>query len=370
MQTGWRWRDSKAFAFLIHFFASFAIPATALNQSNSELQVLCGCTPNALRLSIHAWNAFNGDSRVVGGCHPHSPNSEATLGLDADGKFRLHPDSNVKDMSKLIHPFYVKELVRLIRNTSSVEGPLSFSVFTNDNGSPPPSHSSMHLLYCLHSSYPAHGCVINIMLPTYASRQGIRHSMSLLSNPDLTNGKPYSSRKNVAFWRGSDSGGGYRRRFVSSLRGVPNVSADLSKVPLSLFKEHKILLAIDGNSFSSLFKGALLTGSVVIRVRPHLYQNHAHQEWFEPMLRQMHHYIVSDDLPVSINSSVQWALHHPVEAETIGRNGRSFAMEFLQPGFINCYSCTTLNLAVRHQQQTSSCKGATLLSLGWEELPY
>jgi len=56
------------------------------------------------------------------------------------------------------------------------------------------------------------------------------------------------------------------------------------------------------------------------------------------------------------------------QAMQIGKQGSKIMKQILQPSFIMCYSCVTLNIAAIHQQMTSTCKGIGFDELGWEEL--
>jgi len=134
------------------------------------LQAKCGCSSFAFAKTVRAWDAFNGEARVIGGCHAHSKGREATVGIQ-NGRVFIHKDSPKKVKSMLTHPFYLKELSTLLNSfdNASFELPFSFSLTTSDDGSAPSTFPSPG--YCLHSSFPSHACVVNVVLPTLVDKE-------------------------------------------------------------------------------------------------------------------------------------------------------------------------------------------------------
>jgi hypothetical protein len=325
----------------------------------------CACSPDALKTTMLAWRGFNQEAEIFdAGCHPYQNGSEATMGIES-GQVWIHPASKVE--TKSFRWYWVTGLSQLMDGLNgSFGGTFSFGVTTSDDG----SSRSKPPTYGVHASLPTKQARVSVILPMFPEYQNNAFLDKLLTSLVFRDNLPFSKKQAQAYWRGRPAGAKkYRKVLLEKLSKLPNTSLSFQKVPIANFFRHQMILALDGHSFSSVFKEALLTESVVIRLRKENKNNRVHQEWFEPMLQNFHHFIAVDDTPQAVNKTIAWVLANQKEASLIGLRGSAFGRKIFSRPFTFCYSCVTLHLAAAHQKISSTCPPNTSFrKMGWQLL--
>jgi molybdopterin-guanine dinucleotide biosynthesis protein A len=329
----------------------------------------CACSPAAFEAAMMAWRGFNQEAEIIdAGCHPYQNGSKYTLGIES-GQVWEHPSSvlSSQDPAKPRGHFkYVIGLNRLLnRLHGSFGGSFSFGITTTDEG----SSSLEPPLYGVHASLPTKQPKVSVILPIDTSYQSDAFLQRIFNSSDVHNTLPFLEKKLQAFWRGRSNAKAYRQRLVNRISQLPRTFLGFNKVTMSEFSQNQMLIAMDGNSYSSVFKEALLTESVVIRLRKENRRSRAHQEWFEPMLQNFRHFIAVDDTPQAVNQTIAWVLANQKEASLIGLEGSAFGRKIFSRPFTFCYSCVTLHLAATHQKLSSTCPPNTSFEkMGWQLL--
>jgi len=160
---------------------------------------------------------------------------------------------------------------------------------------------------------------------------------------------PWELKDEKLFWRGSNAGKMHEYKFFDwELSKLPRAKAvEMCKfrkdtdvkfgfVPWQKFMKHKYTLALAGNTYSSLFKHALRSGSCILRQEERMY------EWFEPFLKEWVHYIpIKWDLS-DLFTQLHWAKSHDNEAKDISKRASTLGTELFSPQFMACYIYTIL----------------------------
>lgn len=145
----------------------------------------------------------------------------------------------------------------------------------------------------------------------------------------------YHQKQTKAVWHGSRSGYlAWSRVFAPHMTRTPRdtlieladnnpdlLEASYVKTPMAYIYKFKYIIAISGNSWSSILAEALWSNSVVIRQDPKMYS------WYESMLVAWTHYIPVDHDLNDLISKIQWAKSHPDECANISRAASRFALE-------------------------------------------
>lgn len=154
----------------------------------------------------------------------------------------------------------------------------------------------------------------------------------------------WESKQSKLFWRGSNAGKKKeyahfnwsfsdlpRSKAVKMCKNRNGADVKFGFVPWKIFMKHKYVLALAGNTYSSLFKHALRSGSCILRQEERMY------EWFEPFLKEWVHYIpIKWDLS-DLFVQLQWAKDHDKEAKEIGIRAKAIGEVLFSPSFMACY---------------------------------
>eukprot|EP00756_Hemistasia_phaeocysticola_P052959 Hpha_TRINITY_DN28292_c0_g1::TRINITY_DN28292_c0_g1_i1::g.116772::m.116772 len=167
---------------------------------------------------------------------------------------------------------------------------------------------------------------------------------------------PFRNRRQGAVWRGQRSGhrdlhhawgvsGNKTMREIVVDSGALNASFD--KIAMKELLSHQAVVALDGFSFSSIMKPALMSGAAVLRVGGAgglAEKRMSAYEWFEPFLVDGRHYIqVGVDEPLSIKAGLGKILDNNTwGAELAGRGGAT-AEVLLSANTTLCYAMLALN---------------------------
>jgi len=161
---------------------------------------------------------------------------------------------------------------------------------------------------------------------------------------------PYEQKQAKAIWHGQKSGYlAWSRALVPAMTRTPRdeivrlalahpqlLEASYTKVPFERFLQFQYIVAVSGNSWSSVLAEALWTNSVVLRQDPHMYS------WYESMLVAWRHYIpVRHDLGDLIRK-IEWAQRHPAECKAMSRAARQFARQFFNTEAQLAYTYSTI----------------------------
>ncbi len=186
-------------------------------------------------------------------------------------------------------------------------------------------------------------CPSVLALPIHDYQLGLEKEL-------LTNAvDPYrfDEKISVAIWRGAPTGykdysqryvpGDYhdntpRERIVEYSKHFPNIlNASFEKLPMETIFKYKVIVAVSGNSWSSILKAALLSNSCV------LVQDAVASEWYELFLEPWKQFIpVHHDLHDLI-PRVEWALQHEKECRQIAQSATSFAKHHFTDASIASY---------------------------------
>jgi len=161
---------------------------------------------------------------------------------------------------------------------------------------------------------------------------------------------PYDQNQAKAIWHGQKSGYlAWSRAFVPAMTRTPRdeiirlahahpqlLEASYTKIQFERFLQFKYIVAISGNSWSSILAEALWTNSVVLRQDPHMYS------WYESMLVAWRHYIpVRHDLSDLIRK-IEWAKRHPAECKAMSYAASHFALQLFNTEAQLAYTYNTI----------------------------
>jgi hypothetical protein len=171
----------------------------------------------------------------------------------------------------------------------------------------------------------------------------------------------FSSKRDVAFWRGSPTGGDYdgsgwrvtpRSQLVrQSLRHSDMIDCHFTKcsscpsaaalggmiapaVSMRQMLRYRYLVIVDGNNAPSSRYATLLgatSPSVMIK------QNSSFGEWFYPLMKPFVHYLPVHHDFGDLTQLISYARDHPELAEEIARNGRDFVWKYLSFDGVLCH---------------------------------
>ena len=155
----------------------------------------------------------------------------------------------------------------------------------------------------------------------------------------------WEARLKKLFWRGSNKGkkSEYiyfdwqhaempRQRAVRLLQNRKDSDVNFGFVPWLKFARHRYILSLAGNTYSSLFKHALRSGSCILRQDERMY------EWFEPFVQKWKHYIpVSWELN-DLVEKLEWVKAHDRESRNIAVKARELGTYLFTPRVLSCYT--------------------------------
>jgi len=288
-----------------------------------------------------------------------------TTFLIQDGRILAHKnsrsllDTGQKGAVYLRHKEFLLPLLRLLRvteTTLSAKIPaIMFNLETQNNPTcryPPSEFHSGRIRAVkgiIHHSFCSQQLCNGVTLLPISYNQEIA-AMEATANLDSSSWKvPWSKKKDKLFWRGSNAGKAReyaffgwkekrlpRAKAVALCRSRKNIDVNFGFVPWQAFMKHKYILALAGNTYSSLFKHALRSGSCILRQQERMY------EWFEPFLLEWKHYIpVSWDLS-DLFSRLEWVKRNEGEAQKIAKNARDLGTALFSRQFMVCYSYCSL----------------------------
>lgn len=156
---------------------------------------------------------------------------------------------------------------------------------------------------------------------------------------------PWSQRKKKLFWRGANKGkkSEYyffdwkfsdmpRQRAIRLLQKRKDSDVKFGFVPWLELVQHRYILSLAGNTYSSLFKHALRSGSCILRQEERMF------EWFEPFLKEWKHYVpIKWDLSDLLNK-LDWVKKNDVEAKRISENARQLGIHLFSKRILSCYT--------------------------------
>ena len=160
----------------------------------------------------------------------------------------------------------------------------------------------------------------------------------------------YDQKQAKAIWHGQKSGYlAWSRAFVPAMTRTPRdeiirlahahpqlLEASYTKIQFERFLQFKYIVAISGNSWSTILAEALWTNSVVLRQDPHMYS------WYESMLVAWRHYIpVRHDLSDLIRK-FEWAKRHPAECKAMSYAASHFALQLFNTEAQLAYTYNTI----------------------------
>ncbi len=152
----------------------------------------------------------------------------------------------------------------------------------------------------------------------------------------------WNKKSDLAFWRGSTTGGGYdthtnlRQKIVAlSMKKPDYIEAAFSPYKQNKYKyiknyrlegnievsdqlKYKYLIAADGNTFASSLGWQLLSNSVVFK------NNSKWIEWYYDAIKPYEHYIPYKRDASDLIQKIQWAKEHDAEAKRIAENATDF----------------------------------------------
>lgn len=155
----------------------------------------------------------------------------------------------------------------------------------------------------------------------------------------------WENRVDKLFWRGSNKGKKIemrrfdwkypempRQRAVRLLRNRKDSDVKFGFVPWLHFAKHKFILSVAGNTYSSLFKHALRSGSCILRQEERMY------EWFEPFVQEWEHYVPVKWELVDLIEKLEWVKSHDAEAKNIAVRARNLGEYLFSPLVLSCYT--------------------------------
>jgi hypothetical protein len=193
--------------------------------------------------------------------------------------------------------------------------------------------------------------------------------------PRLPASVPWARKRNVLFFRGSNTGDGVRealcalhgkvfdgvrvdaritrasRRFRVS-RGVVSTAPECSGgllgkyVPMHVQSQFRYLVVVDGHSAPNRVGTLLLTGSLVFRVEGH---TAGRRVWLDDFLRPMEHYVpVACDLS-DLGQKISWAVAHPDECRAMADRALALGRRLLSRDAIVAYTNKALRKSISAQ---------------------
>lgn len=127
-----------------------------------------------------------------------------------------------------------------------------------------------------------------------------------------------------------------RAKAVLLARKSNSLDIEFGRVPWKKFMQHKYVLSLAGNTYSSSFKHALRSGGCVVRQEERSY------EWFEHFLIPWIHYVpVKWDLS-DLTEQVEWALANDNQARKIAESGRLLGKDIFSRRKMACYTYVAL----------------------------
>eukprot|EP01065_Artemidia_motanka_P012979 TRINITY_DN17153_c0_g1_i1.p1 TRINITY_DN17153_c0_g1~~TRINITY_DN17153_c0_g1_i1.p1 ORF type:complete len:469 (+),score=143.17 TRINITY_DN17153_c0_g1_i1:55-1461(+) len=137
---------------------------------------------------------------------------------------------------------------------------------------------------------------------------------------------------------GAPSGRTMREAVVSASASAPGlINASFGRLPMEDLLRHQAVVAVDGYSFASILKPALLAGALVVRVGGVEGGGSAY-EWFEPFLKAGTHYRAARPDAADLVSTVRDALANETEAADVAGRGARLAADLLSPNVTLCYA--------------------------------
>ena len=127
-----------------------------------------------------------------------------------------------------------------------------------------------------------------------------------------------------------------RQEIVAQAKSNPHLDASFHKIPWTDMLRYKFIVAVSGNSCSSLLKHALASSSCVLR------QNSMAVEWYEQFLIPWKHYVpVKYDLS-DLREKIDWALNNDAACEQIAREATNFTRTYFNVKAVSTYIWRTL----------------------------
>lgn len=175
-------------------------------------------------------------------------------------------------------------------------------------------------------------------------------AMESTRKTDLLGAKvAWEVKKDKLLWRGSHAGKAQeykyfgwnfpkmpRAKAVEMCRFRKGTDVKFGSVHWKVFTKHKYILALAGNTYASLFKHALRSGSCILRQEERMY------EWYEPFLREWVHYVpVKWDLS-DLFEKLNWVKAHDNQAREISQRAKQIGEHIFSPYFMACYAFCTL----------------------------
>jgi len=264
-----------------------------------------------------------------------------------------------KNTVHLLHGEFFFSLLQLLQNTEEILNvklpPLLFNFETQDN--PTCRYPKENLEFdrveavqgIVHHSFCSPKLCAGTTLLPISYNQNIE-AMEATKSLDMKASKlPWNKRINKLYWRGSNAGKineyAYfnwkhkkmpRSKAIEMCSSRKDTDVKFGFVPWKVFTRHKYLLALAGNTYASLFKHALRSGSCILRQEERMY------EWFEPFLMEWVHYIpVSWDLS-NLFQQLNWAKSHDDESQDVGSRAKVLGQSLFSPEIMACYTYCTV----------------------------
>jgi len=283
-----------------------------------------------------------------------------TTFLVRDNKFYAHNESrslfyeDKKNNINLRHKQFFVSLLEMLKKTEEILGAklpaIIFNLETQDNPTcryPVTEIQSEHIRAVkglFHHSFCSPKLCNSISLFPISYNQNFEAMEATRKLDSLCSRIRWESRREKLFWRGSNAGKKHeyrnfgwnfsklpRSKAVEMCKSRRDADVKFGFVPWKTFMKHKYVLALAGNTYSSLFKHALRSGACILRQEERMY------EWFEPFLKKWIHYIpVKWDLS-DLFMQLKWAKTHDKEAKDIGFRAKAVGETLFSPDFMACY---------------------------------
>ena len=351
------------------FWLVTTLPFTLATPTHSENFTCQKCSESFLNL----FNLTMED--VLEHSFPHTRNNsinfldfrpgscEATI-LYRNGKIHVHKMSRsfLQDQGNKIflrHGVFLLSLLEIFheieKNLKVTPPGILFNFETQDNprcrlynqrlqhGSPIAIKGLIHHSFCS----PQH-CDGIVLLPiSYNQRISAMEATKLID--EKCSKLKWEDRIEKLFWRGSVAGkkDEYalfdwkfaempRAKAIRTCKKMKDTDIKFGFVPWKKFTSHKYVLALAGNTYSSVFKHALRSGSCILRQEERMY------EWYEPFVQEWVHYVPLNWDLSDINSKMKWIKEHASEAKKIALRARILGMKLFTPYIMSCYSYCVL----------------------------
>lgn len=181
---------------------------------------------------------------------------------------------------------------------------------------------------------------------------------------------PWTNKTFKAVWRGSTTGGGYRtgdghdfkqyhrQRLVNACAGIADCDAKFSAyiqcdpmlcnqmekeygpadfVPLNIQLRNKVIIDIDGNTYSARFPLLLSSGSVILKA-------HVFKDFATLHAKPWIHFIPFKMDMSDLQDKIQWAKENDIEVQEIVKNARMLYQEYFTYEGIREYTYHLLKL--------------------------